>query len=68
MGVLDLIYIYDAAWYQGYIVKFTNITYDLSLDVPLEKIELPRLALSSARDLVVGPRTYTYVYPVLWKE
>jgi hypothetical protein len=63
-----LSFVYEAAHFRGYIVRLANRSAELGYEVDLPRLEAEELVLSGARNLVVEPSSFTYLYLVFWKR
>lgn len=63
-----LAWVYEAAFYRGYIVRLENSSATTAYEIDLPRIHADDLVLVGARNLVVDPSTFTYLYLVFWKK
>lgn len=63
-----LSWVYEAAFFRGYIVRIANISTTVAYEVDLPRIHAEDLVLVGARNLVVEPGSFTYLYLVYWKK
>jgi len=63
-----LSWVYEAAFFRGYIVRLANVSATLAYEVDLPRIHAEDLVLVGSRNLVVEPGSFTYLYLVYWKK
>lgn len=63
-----LSWVYDAAFYRGYVVRLSNLSTRTGYEIDLPRIHAEDLVLVGARNLVVDPGKFTYLYLVYWKK
>lgn len=65
---VSLAWVYDAARFRGYVVKLSNDSRQTAYEVDLPRFHAEDLVLVGARNLVLEPRSFTYLYLVFWKR
>lgn len=63
-----LAYVYESAFYRGYVVRLENASPSLAYEIDLPRIHAEDLVLVGAKNLVVDPVSFTYLYLVFWKK
>jgi hypothetical protein len=63
-----LSWVYESAFYRGYIVSLENSSAAVAYELDLPRIHSEDLVLVGARNLVVNPSSFTYLYLVFWKK
>lgn len=63
-----LAWVYDGTHFRGYIVKLSNSSRHTGYEVDLPRFHAEDLVLVGARNLVLEPRSFTYLYLVFWKR
>jgi hypothetical protein len=63
-----LSWVYESAFYRGYVVRVNNTSAAVSYEIDLPRIHAEDLVLVGARNLVVDPASFTYLYLVFWKN
>lgn len=63
-----LSWVYETAFYRGYIVRLENSSAAVAYEIDLPRIHAEDLVLAGARNLVVDPVSFTYLYLVFWKK
>lgn len=63
-----LSWVYESAFYRGYVVRLQNASPSVSYEIDLPRIHAEDLVLVGARNLVVHPASFTYLYLVFWKN
>lgn len=67
-ALATLAWVYDAPMFRGYVVKLSNQAVKLGYEVDLPRFHAEGLVLVGARNLVLEPRSFTYLYLVFWKR
>jgi hypothetical protein len=63
-----LSFVYESASYRGYVVRVTNGSRRAGYELDLPRFHAEDLVLVGARNLVVDPSSFTYLYLVFWKK
>jgi hypothetical protein len=63
-----LAWVYESAFYRGYVVRLENASATTAYEIDLPRIHAEDLVLVGARNLVVDPASFTYLYLVFWKK
>lgn len=63
-----LAWVYESAFYRGYVVRVENASTTTAYEIDLPRIHAEDLVLVGARNLVVDPASFTYIYLVFWKK
>jgi hypothetical protein len=64
----SLSWVYDAAQFRGYVVRLANGSRMTGYEIDLPRFHAEDLVLAGARNLVIEPRSFTYLYLVFWKR
>lgn len=64
----SLSWIYDAPRFRGYVVRLSNQSRQTGYEIDLPRFHAEDLVLLGARNLVIEPRSFTYLYLVFWKR
>jgi len=63
-----LSFVYESASYRGYVVRVANTSRATGYELDLPRFHAEDLVLVGARNLVVEPSSFTYLYLVFWKK